>query len=136
FDDIPGQLLMNIYAEDKLTGNFFFDYNLMLGFRYEMYRPYEFNLSGLWGKGDIVKSHQGSFFNPRANLMIYFSEFNQLRLSAGTTSKSPSMNRIYPPEDVFRWRNPIDSVIHYFRYDTRVPELKGYKEVQYEVAFD
>ena len=127
---------MNLYAEDKLTGNFFFDYNLMLGFRYEMYRPYEFNLSGLWGKGDIVKSHQGTFFNPRANLMVYLSEFNQIRLSAGTTSKSPSMNRIYPPEDVFRWRNPLDSVIQFFRYNTRVPELRGYKEAQYEAAFD
>ena len=136
FNDIPGQLLMNIYAEDKLTGNLFFDYNLMLGFRYEMYRPYEFNLSGLWGDGDIVKSHQGTFFNPRANLMIYFSEFNQLRLSAGTTSKSPSMNRIYPPEEVFTWRNPIDSSVNYFRYDTRVPDLKGYKETQFEAAFD
>jgi hypothetical protein len=127
---------MNIYAEDKLTGHFLVDYNLMLGLRYEMYRPYKFNLSGLWGDGNIIESHQGTFFNPRVNLMLYLSEVNQLRLSAGTTSKSPSMARIYPPESVYRWRNPLDSSINHLRYDLRVPELKGYREAQYEVAYD
>lgn len=136
FNDIPGQTIASIYVEDKITGNLFFDFNLMLGFRYEMYRPYKFNLKGLIGKGDIVESHQGTFFNPRLNLMIYFSNVNQLRLTAGITSKSPSMSSIYPPEDVFRWRNPADSSIQYFRYDRRVPELKGWKENQYEVAYD
>lgn len=136
FDSIPGQFLMNIYAEDKITGNFLFDFSLMLGLRYEMYRPYKFNLSGLWGDGNLVESHQGTFLNPRVNLMVYLSDYNQFRLSIGTTSKSPSMNRLYPPEDVFRWRNPVDSTITYLRYDTRVPELKGYREAQYEAAFD
>jgi hypothetical protein len=136
FDDIPGQLLMNFYAEDKLTGHFLFDFNLMIGMRYEMYRPYKFNLSGLWGDGNLIESHQGTFFNPRVNLMVYLSDYNQIRLSLGTTSKSPSMDRIYPPESVFRWRNPLDSTINYLRYDTRVPDLKGYREAQYETAFD
>lgn len=136
FNDIPGQFLMNLYAEDKITGHFFFDFNLQIGLRYEMYRPYKFNLSGLWGDGNLVESHQGTFFNPRFNLMVYLSDNNQLRLSAGTTSKSPSMNRIYPPEDVFRWRNPLDSLTYYYRYDRRVPDLKGYRESQYEASFD
>lgn len=136
FNDIPGQLLMSVYAEDKLTGNFFYDFNLTLGLRYEMYRPYAFNLSGLWGDGDLVNSHQGTFFNPRANLMIYFSQYNQLRLSAGTTSKSPSMSQVYPPEDVTKWRSPIDSLTYYFRYDKKATELKGYRETQYEIAYD
>jgi hypothetical protein len=136
FNDIPGQLLMNIYAEDKITGHFLFDFNLMLGMRYEMYRPYKFNLSGLWGDGDLVESHQGTFFNPRVNLMVYLSDYNQVRLSLGTTSKSPSMDKIYPQESVFRWRNPVDSSINYLRYDARAPELKGYREEQYEAAFD
>jgi outer membrane receptor for ferrienterochelin and colicin len=136
FSDIPGQLLMNIYAEDKLTGHFLFDFNLMLGLRYEMYRPYKINLSGLWGDGDLVESHQGTYFNPRVNLMVYLSDYNQFRLSVGTTSKSPSMDKIYPPESVFRWRNPFDSTISYFTYDRRNPDLKGYRESQYEAAFD
>ncbi|HOJ17839.1 MAG: TonB-dependent receptor [Ignavibacteriales bacterium] len=136
FDEIPGQLLASVYVEDKITGHLFFDYNLMLGFRYEMYRPYEFNLSGLWGDGDIVKSHQGTFFNPRMNLMIYLTEVNQLRISAGVSTKSPPMSTIYPPEDVMKWRNPDLGTISYFRYNLQVPELKGYRETMFEAAYD
>ena len=136
FDDIPGQLLVNLYAEDKMTGHFIFDFNLMLGLRYEMYRPEKFNLSGLWGDGNIVQSHQGTFFNPRANLMLYFTDYNQLRISAGTTSKSPSMNLIYPPETIYTWRNPIDSTINYFHYNRTASDLKGYRESQYEISYD
>lgn len=136
FDDIPGQFLINFYAEDKMTGHFVFDYNLMLGCRYEMYRPYEFNLKGLWGDGDLVKSHQGTYFNPRASVMIYLSETNQIRLSAGITSKSPPMSYIYPPESVVPFRNPFDSTTTYFRYDKRVSGLKAYREKQFEISYD
>ena len=136
YNSVPGQLLMNIYSEDKITGHLLFDYSILLGFRYEMYRPEKFNLSGLWGNGDLVKSHQGTFFNPRFSMMIYLSQDNQIRLSAGTTSKSPSMSTLFPPEQVYNWRNPLDSTINYFRYNLRNPELKGYKEAQYELSFD
>lgn len=136
FDDIPGQLITSFYFEDKLTWHSIFDFNLMFGFRYEMYRPYKFNLSGLWGDGDLVESHQGTFFNPRINLMVYLSEANQIRISAGTSSKSPPMSTIYPPEDVFLWRNPDAGTKSYLRYDRRVPELKGYKETMFEIAYD
>lgn len=136
FDDIPGQLLTSIYVEDKITGHFLCDFNLMLGFRYEMYRPYGFNLKGLWGDGDLVKSHQGSYFNPRINLMLYLSKVNQIRFSAGNSTKSPPMSTVYPPEKVFKWRNPVDSVIQHFRYDLQVPELRGYKETIFEFAYD
>ncbi len=40
FDSIPGQLSLSFYAEDKLTGHFLFDFSLMFGFRYELYRPH------------------------------------------------------------------------------------------------
>jgi len=136
FNDIPGQFLVNFYAEDKMTGHFIFDYNIMVGCRYEMYRPYEINLKGLWGDGDLVKSHQGTYFNPRVSMMVYLSETNQLRVSAGVTSKSPPMSYIYPPESVVTWRNPYDSTTNYFRYDKRVPELKAYRENQFEFSYD
>ncbi len=136
FDDIPGQFLLSLYGEDKITGHLLCDFNLIYGIRYDMYRPYKFNLSGLWGDGDLVKSHQGSFFNPRINLMVYLSKYNQLRLSAGTTSKSPPMSTIYRPEDVFIWRNPVTRENTYFHYNLWVPELKGYREAQYEASFD
>jgi len=136
FDDIPGQVLASVYAEDKITGKLGLDFTAVFGFRYEMYRPYGFNLSGLIGKGDLVKSYQGSFFNPRFNLIAYLSDYNQIRLSLGTSSKSPAMSYIYPPPTVSKWRNPLDSQTVFFRLNTRNPELKGYKEIQYEISYD
>ena len=136
FDSIPGQLILSIYAEDKLTGHFLFDFSLMFGFRYEMYRPHSFNLSGLWGEGDLVESYQGSFFNPRISLLTYFSSKNQLRINFGSSSKSPAMSLIYPPETVFTWRNPISELNEYYRFDKRRPNLQGYKTTQFEISYD
>lgn len=136
FDDIPGQTLISIYAEDKITGKLGIDFTAVAGFRYEMYRPYKFNLYGVWGNGDFIKSYQGSFFNPRFNLIAYLSESNQIRFSLGATSKSPAMSYIYPPPTVLKWRNPLDSSIVFYRPFTRNPELKGNKEWQYEISYD
>jgi hypothetical protein len=136
FNSVPGQFLLNLYSEDVITGHLLFDYNVVVSFRYDMFRPYKFNLSGLWGNGDLVKSHQGSFFNPRFSMMLYLSQYNQVRLTAGTTSKSPPMSTLYPPETVVTWRNPQDGTISYYRYNERVPDLKGSREAQYEVSFD
>ncbi len=136
FDDVPGQFLLSFYAEDKLTGHFLCDFSLMFGFRYEMYRPYAFNIGGLWGDGDLVKSHQGTFFNPRISLLMYLSSKNQLRINFGSSSKSPAMSTLYPPETVFNWRNPATGNIETFRYNTWVPDLQGYKTTQYEISYD
>lgn len=136
FDDIPGQLLSSFYAEDKITGRLGLDFSAVIGFRYEMYRPHKFNLSGSWGKGDIIQSHQGTFFNPRFNLVAYLSESNQVRLSLGTTTKSPAMSYVYPPPTVLKWRNPLDSQTVFYRLPTRNPNLKGYREWQYEISYD
>jgi hypothetical protein len=136
YEDIPGQSLLSLYAEDKITGNLFVDFSLMFGFRYEMYRPYSINIGGLFGKGDFVKSHQGSFFNPRLSMIFYLNQSSQIRMSAGRTSKSPPMSMIYPPEDVMKWRSPADSLVHYFRLNRQVPGLKGYQNNQYEISFD
>lgn len=136
FDSIPGQTILSLYTEDKLTGHFLFDFSFMFGFRYEMYRPYAFNISGLWGDGDLVKSHQGSFFNPRVSLITYFTPRNQLRINFGSSSKSPPMATIYPPESVYKWRNPVTGEIEYFRFDKTVPNLQGYKTTQIEISYD
>jgi hypothetical protein len=136
FNSVPGQFLMNVYAEDEITGHLLCDYNMVFGLRYDMYRPYKFNLSGLWGKGDIIESHQGSFFNPRFNLMVYLSQNNQIRLSAGTASKSPPMSTVFPEATYYNWRNPLDSLTYYYAYNRRVPDLKGNREAQYELSFD
>ena len=136
FDKIPGQLLLGVYCEDKMTGHLVFDYNIMLGFRYEMYSPTKFTVSGLWGDGDLIQSDHGTFFNPRLNLMVYFSKNNQLRVSVGASSKSPPMSTVYPPEDVAPWRNPVDGKNYYFRENLWQPKLKGYREFMGEVAYD
>lgn len=136
FDDIPGQTLLSLYAQNKMTWHSLFDFSLTLGLRYEMYRPYEFNLKGLLGDGDIVRSHQGSFLNPRMNFMAYFSKSSQLRLSAGETSKSPAMSSLYNPPYYGDWRNPVSGKIQYFIIDQRVPELRGFRESQFEMAYD
>jgi len=136
FNSIPGQLILSLYAEDKLTGHFIFDFSIMFGFRYEMYKPNSLNLSGIWGYGDVVNSYQGSFFNPRISLLTYFTSKNQLRVNFGSSSKSPAMSTIYPPESIFAWRNPVTGINEYFRYDKRVPNLKGYKTIQLEVSYD
>lgn len=136
FDKVPGQLLAALYFEDKITGHLLYDFSITAGFRYDVSRPSKFNIKGLWGDGNIIESHQGTFFNPRFNMMVYFSKDNQLRLSAGTTSKSPHMNEVYSPERVFRWRNPVTNSVTYLHYDKSSPELKGYREAQYEIAYD
>ncbi|MBD3409177.1 MAG: TonB-dependent receptor plug domain-containing protein, partial [Ignavibacteriales bacterium] len=136
FDDIPGQLLASAYVEDKITGKLGVDFSLTLGFRYEMYRPQSFNLSGLWGDGELVESQQGTFFNPRASLMFYFADYSQLRLSAGRSSKSPPMSRLYPPEEVYEWRNPVSGETMYLRYDQHSPNLQGYREELAEISYD
>ncbi|MGE5354104.1 MAG: carboxypeptidase-like regulatory domain-containing protein [Acidobacteriota bacterium] len=136
FNDIPGQILTSLYAQDKMTWHLLFDYNLVFGMRYEMYRPFQFNAKGLWGDGDLIRSHQGSFLNPRVNFMVYFSKYNQLRLSAGTTSKSPAMSTLYKQPTYYAWRNPLDGKNYYYKFNLRVPELKGYREAQFEAAYD
>lgn len=136
FDALPGQALVSFYAENKLTGKLLFDFSLMFGFRYEMYRPYDLSIKGLFGKGDLVQSHQGSFFNPRLNLMVCFSDDTQFRFSAGRTSKSPAMSILYPQDKIFKWRNPSTNKISYFVFNVSEPELDGYKETQFEASFD
>jgi hypothetical protein len=68
--------------------------------------------------------------------MVYLSPDNQIRLSAGTASKSPPMSEVYPVAQYYNWRNPLDSMVYYFAYNLRVPDLKGTREVQYELSYD
>ncbi len=136
YDDIPGMTQLSFYAEDKITGHLLVDFSMLLGFRYDLYNPYAFNLSGLWGDGDIIKSRQGSYFNPRVSMILYFTKNDQLRFSAGKSSKTPPLSTLYPPEEVMQWRNPQTGNVEYFRYNRWVPDLKGIKSFQAEVSYD
>ncbi len=136
YDDIPGMTQLSVYAEDKITGHLGVDFSFLLGFRYDMYNPQSFNFSGLWGDGDLVDSRQGSYFNPRMSMILYFSHKDQLRFSVGKTSKSPPLSTLYPPEEVMQWRNPETGEIEYFRYNRWVPDLKGIQSFQAEISYD
>lgn len=136
YDNIPAYKILSLYAEDKITGHLLFDFSLMFGFRYEMYNPQKFNITGLWGDGDIIQSKQGTYFNPRASILVYLSDQNQLRLSAGKTSKAPPLSSLYKPNDVLTWRNPYSRDLHYVTIDLKRPNLKGYSELQFEIGYD
>lgn len=138
FDDIPGQTLLSFYAADMITFHLGVEFRASLGFRYEMYRPYDFNFKGFWGDGDLVKSRQGSFFNPRFSLIAYLSKDSQIRLSAGASSKSPAMSSIYGRSDVYRWKNtyPDTTILKVLTFNPQNPDLKGTRELMAELSYD
>ncbi len=136
YDEIPGITQLSIYAEDKITGNLGVDFSFLFGFRYDMYNPQTFNFSGLWGSGDLIDSKQGSYFNPRMSMILYFTKNDQLRFTAGKSSKAPPLSTLYPPEEVMQWRNPSTGVVEYYRYNRWVPDLKGIQSFQAEVSYD
>ncbi len=136
FDAIPGKLIASLYAEDKITGHLGLDFSLVLGARYEMYTPRHFNLKGLIGDGNIVESDQGTYFNPRGTLMVYFDGSSQMRVTGGILSKAPPLSTMYRPPEVFRWKNPYDNSVTYFRTDHSNPAMKAFRERQLEVSFD
>jgi hypothetical protein len=83
-----------------------------------------------------VKSHNGSFFNPRISFLISLSKTNQLRFSAGKTSKSPALSTLFPRYKIYNWRNPADGTNFHLRYNLHVPDLVGISENQFEAAYD
>lgn len=135
FDEIPGHGNISLYLEDKITGNFLFDYSLRLGLRYEMYNPESIDFSNLFSNGSFIDSKQGSYLNPRMNLLIYLSKSSRLRLGAGKASKSPPFNTVYQPDQILSWRNPTTGDTEYFTLERKAPNLKGFEESQYEISY-
>jgi outer membrane receptor protein involved in Fe transport len=147
YSDLPQYNILSIYAEDKINGQLIFPFTFQFGFRYEAYRPYGIDLKGMIFKSDLIKSYNGSFFNPRLNLSLNLSKNSQIRLGYGTTSKSPPMGMIFANKayfdivDTVSVVNPIypDSnfalVTTYIR-DQANPVIKGYMQKKYEVSFD
>lgn len=147
YSDLPQYNILSIYADDKINGQLIFPFTFQFGFRYEAYRPYGIDLKGMIFKSDLIKSYNGSFFNPRLNLSLNLSKNSQIRLGYGTTSKSPPMGMIFANKayfdivDTVSVVNPIypDSnfalVTTYIR-DQANPVIKGYMQKKYEVSFD
>lgn len=147
YDELPQYNVLNFYIEDKINGKFFVPFTLQLGLRYEIFRPYGFDLRGFLFQKDLIKSYNGSFLNPRFNLAINLSKNSQIRLGYGTTTKSPPMGMIFANKayfdivDTVAVKNPAypDSnfalVTTYIREQAN-PVIKGYVQKKYEISFD
>ncbi|MCU7496209.1 MAG: TonB-dependent receptor [Ignavibacteria bacterium] len=147
YDELPQYNIVSLYAEDRITGRFIRPFTLQVGLRYEVYRPDGFDIKGLWGKGDLIKSYNGSFANPRINFSFSISENTQLRLSYGVTSKAPPMGMIFAQQkyydivDTVSVVNPAYADSNFALISTYIrPQaneyLKGYTQKKYEASLD
>jgi len=143
FDAVPAMQAANVYAEDEIKGFLFKrPYTATLGLRYEMYTPTAFNLDGFFGDKDVVESRNGSFLNPRINLMYAPWEDTRFRFGWGKSSKMPAMTAIYNgPEyiDVVEENiSPPDStpLISTYVYQFDNTNLQGYQSEKAEIAVD
>jgi outer membrane receptor for ferrienterochelin and colicin len=144
FDAVPAMKSASLYAEDDIKGFLFKrPYTLTLGFRYDMYTPSAFNWDGIWsGDKEFVESRNGSFFNPRVNLLYAPWESTRFRFGWGRSSKMPPMTSIFNgPEyiDVVEENvTPPDStpLISTYVYQFDNSDLDGYQSEKAELAVD
>jgi outer membrane receptor protein involved in Fe transport len=147
YEDIPAYNILSLYLEDKITGRLWKPFTLQIGARYEVYRPNGFNLSGLWGDGDLIDSYNGSFLNPRFNFSYNLFDDTQIRLSYGVTSKSPPMGMIFAQDKYYDFVDTVSvvnpqapdsnfSLISTFIRQQANPNLQAYRQVKYEVSLD
>jgi len=143
FDASPALDAANLYAEDEIKGLLFMrPYTLELGFRYEMYRPYELNPGGLFNGEEFMRSKNGTFFNPRLGMKYELLKDTQLRAGWGKSSKMPSLTTIYHgPEyiDIVEENiSPPDSVplVSTYVFDFNTPDIKGYQNEKGEISID
>lgn len=147
YNDLPAYNILSIYAEDRITGRLWKPFTLQVGVRYEVFRPTGFNIEGLWGKGDLIESGNGSFLNPRINFSYNLFDDTQIRLSYGTTAKSPPMGmifaerRYYDIVDTVAVINPLYPDSNFSLITTHLREqanenIRGYTQKKYEASID
>ncbi|MHC1737834.1 MAG: carboxypeptidase-like regulatory domain-containing protein [Ignavibacteriaceae bacterium] len=147
YSSIPAYNILSFYIEDKITGNILKPFTLQIGARYEVYRPSGFDIKGLYGGGDLIKSYNGSFLNPRAAFSINLTDDTQIRMGFGVSTKSPPMGMIFAQEkyydivDTVSVVNPAYPDSNFSLISTFVRQqanefIKGYKQKKYEVSID
>jgi len=146
YDNVPALTQATFYLQDEITGRLWRDFNLQLGFRYDLFDP--FNLD--WGLLDDgvfpVESHHGNFFSPRVNFVQHLSRNTQFRLGYGRTAKAPPLSMIYPNPVYF---DIVDSMYYHpdsvekrlaivstYIFDRTNENLKAFTEDKYEVSLD
>jgi hypothetical protein len=130
FDEVPGMTQAAIYIEDRFTGKLWKEFTLVLGLRYDLFKPKGINFNGLWRAGQFIKTQHGSFLSPRLGWMIYLTPTTQLRGGYGTSAKIPSMTYIFKPKE---------SKLHklqYYTYDQSNYNLKGYYVREIKLGLD
>ncbi|MDP2302771.1 MAG: TonB-dependent receptor [Ignavibacteria bacterium] len=147
YNSIPEYTILSFYAEDRITGTLWKPFTLQAGFRYEVYRPDGFDIKGLIGQGDLIKSKNGSFFNPRITFSMNLTKDTQIRLGYGVTSKSPPLGMIYAQERYFdiidtvavvnpQYPDSNFSIVSTFIRQQANPSLRGYTQKKYEFSID
>jgi hypothetical protein len=141
FDDVPGFTHLSFFVEDHISGKYYIPYLIGLGLRSEMYNP-----ESLGGK-NLIRSRNGTFWNPRIGLLIKPTSSIHLRSAYGISSKAPALYKIYPEPvyyDILEWgrdpNNPtsLDSIalVTTQVYRMNNPNLQGFKQRKFELGFD
>ncbi len=129
FDEVPGMTQIAFYAEDRITGKLWREYTIVLGLRYDLFKPKSINLTGLFNSEDFIECQHGSFLSPRLGWMIYLGAHTQLRGAYGLAAKIPSMSYIFKPRETQIYK------LKYYSYDQSNFDLKGYyvKELKFGI---
>lgn len=134
FDEVPSFNQLSIYLEDRISRKIFVPITLTLGLRGEAYNPQGF------GGENIVKSQNGTFWNPRAGIKLKLRNNLQIRGSYGISSKAPALASIYPDPvyvDVQEYgRGGLDTLITTYVYHLNNENLQGYTQKKFELSLD
>ena len=130
FDEVPGMTQVSLYAEDRVTGRLWKEYTVVLGVRYDLFKPKQINWSGLFNSEDFINCQHGSFLSPRLGWMIYLGSHTQLRGGYGLSAKIPSMKYIFKPRESRLYK------LNYYSYDQSNFDLKGYYVKELKLGID
>ncbi len=136
FRDIPDFRQAGFYAEDRIAARLHFPMTFTLGLRGEMYNPTGF------GGSELIRSRNGTYWNPRTGLRIRFHRDLQIRSSYGISSKAPPLLYLYPEpfyQDILEWHYGVSDTIPLMTtniFNLENPGLKGYTQRKFEVAVD
>ncbi|MDZ7763809.1 MAG: TonB-dependent receptor [Melioribacteraceae bacterium] len=147
YDELPSFNTLSVYIEDKIVGRLLKPFTLKIGFRYEAYRPAGINFGGLFGDGDFIDSHNGTYFNPRVNFSYNLFEDTQIRLGYGVTSKAPPMYSIFRQNDfvdIVDTNSVVDpsdpdanfAIVSTYVHENQNEDLKGIRQYKYEASVD
>ncbi|NOZ60503.1 MAG: TonB-dependent receptor [Calditrichaeota bacterium] len=130
FDEVPGMTQISLYGEDRITGRLWKEYTLVLGLRYDLFKPRKINWSNHLLFDNYIDCQHGSFLSPRLGWMIYLGTHTQLRGGYGLSAKIPSMTYIFKPRESELYK------LNYYSYDQSNFNLKGYYVKELKLGVD